>query len=363
VGGYPSRSAIQGFGNLFLRNVSSGGYRSVVSNNAVMVPGTSITEYSSDGYRMSFHNPPASVRLPVADEPMFSDGKLSHWADVTAYGAVPSTNKDDTAAIQAAIDSGKPVVYFPTGTYLVSKTIRVHGPVRELLGFESILNVNPKARAEFSGPSLPNALLRIEPGTGQPVFLKQFQLAAPDGVPAIEDASPSALIVQDIRLPETTYRNARNAGPLYIDDVDGGAWSFDHQTVWARQLNTEARGIKITNDGGRVWVLGLKTEKPSTVAVTRSGATTEVLGGLLYPVNTVDAATPAFMESDSNMLLVYATTAYAAGRSYATQVQESRGADVRGLPTAGLPQRGLGSTPPPYVGVARPELLPPNGTS
>jgi hypothetical protein len=358
VGGVPSHSAIEGLGNVFLRDVSVTGYRSVLSNNAAVVPGRSLAEYSSDGYRSSFPGPPVSVNLPVGDEPMFSDAKPTDWADVTAFGAVPSNNKvDDTAAIQAAIDSGKPVVYFPTGTYLVSATIRVHGPVRALLGFESVLEANPRTKAadQFSPTQ---ALLSIESGDGQPVFVRQFQLSVPAGVPAIEDASPSAVVLQDLRLPPTTYRNTRAAGPLYIDDVDGGAWSFDHQVVWARQLNTEATGVKLTNAGGRLWVLGLKTEQPSTVAVSTDGATTEILGGLIYPVGKIADATPAFIGDDSNLFLIYATTAYAPGRNYPTQVQERRGGDVRALATATLPGRGLGSTLPPYVGVARPDLLP-----
>ena len=299
------------------------------------------------------------MNLPVADEPMFTDGNMADWADVTAFGALPSKNKDDTAAIQAAIDSGKPVVYFPTGTYLVSKTIVVHGPVRELLGFESILNVNSKAKAAFSGPPA-SPLVRVEAGRGQPVFIKQLQLSTYGDEPAIEDAGPSALVIQDDHLPATAYRNAKGAGPLYIDDVDGGAWAFDHQQVWARQLNTEATGVKLTNVGGQLWVLGIKTEAPSTVAVTSDGGTTEVLGGLLYPVNKVDPATPAFVGDNSNLMLVYSTTAYVAGRSYTTQVSDTRGGDIRGLQTASLPERGLGSTTPPYVSVSRPDLLPPH---
>lgn len=47
--------------------------------------------------------------------------------DVTEYGAVPDDDVDDTAAIQEALDahpSGNHIFYFPSGTYLISATLR-----------------------------------------------------------------------------------------------------------------------------------------------------------------------------------------------------------------------------------------------
>ena len=60
-----------------------------------------------------------------------------------------------------------------------------------------------------------------------------------------------------------------------------------------RQVNPEApRGYtKLINKAGRLWFLGLKTEKDDNVIETKNGAATEVLGGLLYPAGTVDATT------------------------------------------------------------------------
>lgn len=42
--------------------------------------------------------------------------------------------------------------------------------------------------------------------------------------------------------------------------------------------------------GGRLWILGLKTEKDDNVIKTKNGGATEVLGGLLYPAGTVDSS-------------------------------------------------------------------------
>jgi hypothetical protein len=56
--------------------------------------------------------------------------------------------------------------------------------------------------------------------------------------------------------------------------------------VWAHQLNPENQVEHVLNDGGQLWVLGLKTENPgsqgvnpSTILESRNGAKSEVLGG------------------------------------------------------------------------------------
>ena len=71
-----------------------------------------------------------------------------------------------------------------------------------------------------------------------------------------------------------------------MEDASFGPYYFTQQSVWARQLNPENRAEHAINDGGQLWVLGLKTENPgslggnpSTILESRNGAATEVLGG------------------------------------------------------------------------------------
>lgn len=49
--------------------------------------------------------------------------RLGEVANVKDYGAVGNGVANDTAAIQAAIDSGKGILYYPTGTYLTSAAL------------------------------------------------------------------------------------------------------------------------------------------------------------------------------------------------------------------------------------------------
>jgi hypothetical protein len=73
-------------------------------------------------------------------------------------------------------------------------------------------------------------------------------------------------------------------------------------TIWARQWNTE-RGpeqvkVNTRNAGGRLWVLGLKTEAKSTKVETLKGGRTEVLGVHNYNTSGVKDETPFFRVVD-----------------------------------------------------------------
>lgn len=52
-----------------------------------------------------------------------------------AYGAVGNGSTDDTAAFQAACDTGSPVVYVPPGTYLISSAITLTRDTAHVVGW------------------------------------------------------------------------------------------------------------------------------------------------------------------------------------------------------------------------------------
>ena len=99
------------------------------------------------------------------------------------------------------------------------------------------------------------------------------------------------------------------------------------------------------NNGGTVWILGLKTEKggdsinTAGVIDTESSGSTEVLGGLVYPVTTIPVNQAAFVVNDSKASFVYAVSAHnhistdpsMPDGDFKTQVQEVRAGVVRNL--------------------------------
>jgi len=95
-------------------------------------------------------------------------------------------------------------------------------------------------------------------------------------------------------------------GHLFLTDVTCGPITVAAgQRVWARQLNIEGNttkdpesSAKVDNDGGIVWILGLKTEDEGTVIHTTGGGRTELLGHR-HVGGTGDE--PAFVTLDSSL--------------------------------------------------------------
>lgn len=357
-GGAASVSAIDNNkGSLFARNINTSGYQSAIKNKGTLVVGANVPEFVSDPILSLFPSPQQSLNLPIAEAPTFHDNDLSNWANVKAFGAKSDDWNDDTAAIQAAMDSGKSTIYFPKGRYFLKNTIFVRGNVQKIMGMSS--TVAPSS-GTFNDVNNPKPFFRVEPGNADAViienldFAKLHQASPSPGAIFFEHASPKKLVLRDTRFGgeyKSIYRNTMGAGFLFIENVIGGKWQFDHpQTVWARQLNTEGSSQKIVNNGAKLWILGLKTEGANTVIETKGGGQTELLGGLLYPVTTVPSTDIAFINHESQTSLVYATASYAAGKDYINQVQETRGGVTKTFLKSNVQSRGLGSVVPLEVG-------------
>ncbi len=348
TGGSADKAAIEvNAGSVFARNIRTSGYQAVVKKGGDVVPGTSIAEYVSGQTYSLFSSPQRSLNLPVVEVPAVPWDDVSKWANVEGYGASGKDDKDDTAGIQSALDSGKTTVYFPTGNYKVSNTLRVRGNVRRIVGLESYLEVINRLKSQTS------PVFRFEGRNQDVVVLERFNTNFGSfNYTWFEHASPKTLVLRNIAINSAkSYRNRTGAGRLFIEDVTGGNWVFDHQEVWARQLNPENEGTKIVNNGGKLWILGLKTEKVGTVVETKAGGKTEILGGLVYPIQPVPAEQPAFINNGSSLSVSIAESCYSGDYNYKVIIKETRDGVTKTLPNKAIPGRSSCSfTLPLYVG-------------
>jgi hypothetical protein len=357
-GGSSQSSAIQNQGTLYARNITSSGYTSVVKNKGVVVPGTSISEYDSGPAVAESGGKELSLNLPIEETAYFEEANLSNWKSVVTYGADLTGRKDSTAAIQSAIDSGATTIYFPTGVYVVSQTIHLRGNLRVLEGMGSSLNPSGNI---FQDSKHPVPLLKIEAGAGD-VSLNHVRIAAYyprpcPGVIGIEQDSARPFILRDSligTLPTTiAYQNtSRGSGTLFVENVAASPWQILFpQNVFARQINPESNTTKIINKGGHLWILGLKTEGTGTNIETDQGGSTELLGGLIYPVWKVPSDKPAFVVNDSRASLIYAVSNYEPaieGKNFAIQIEEIQHGETKFLLSTSLPSRGSGTMVPLY---------------
>ena len=325
-GGSTSNSAIDNKGHLYVRNISTKGYQSAIKHRGKVVPGKQQSEYISDRIFSLFESPQRSLNLPIEETPIFHDNDLENWANVKNYSSV-----------QAAMDSGKSTVYFPRGKYKLRGPIFIPATVRKVIGFESFISF-PKTEQEL--------VFMIPGGSPNPLIMEGLIFSTT----TVRHQGSRSLVIQHCQGPR--LQNGPGVGKLFLEDVQL-ALKLDHpQTVWARQLNSESlrkAGTKIINNGGKVWILGIKTEGKGTVIETLSGGETELLGSLIYPVQKFTAADKqqaAFINRESSHSLIYAVSVYGHDRMYPIQVEETRNGKTKRLWVKDL----VGQVMPLFVG-------------
>jgi hypothetical protein len=285
-GGTPRTGAAisQREGRLFARNVAVKGYNTAIryspkADTAREAAGPKVAEFLSEKPVALFGDGAATGNLPIRDTPNVPWDDPKNWANVRAFGAVPAVGDnrpDSTAAVQKALDSGKTTVYFPKGVYVINDTLTIRGNVRRIIGCESTI----QSGDGFKGTEKP--LWRLADGAAPVVVLERFESGyGNQAAQFIDHASRRTLVIRNA-ICHGGYRNTVPGGTVFLDDYCGGDLVFDRQTVYARQLNPENAGTKVTNRGGTLWCLNLKTEKAGTCLLTTDGGRSEVLGGYLY---------------------------------------------------------------------------------
>ena len=138
------------------------------------------TPYNGSEYALGIQNG-SSVKVPVSYFPASNGStligtiqsgtgsvtrtvasKLNDTVSVKDFGAIGNGVTDDTAAIQAAMDSGANSIYFPSGTYVVSSAINIpstrnlygDGPINSTISTNSatanIFNINTPYACGFT---------------------------------------------------------------------------------------------------------------------------------------------------------------------------------------------------------------------
>jgi hypothetical protein len=241
---------------LFVRNVQVDGYNAGVRNGTdVVVPGD-IDEYNSlaDTVAGIPQFSAESLGLPIKKSPAKPASPLKEWVSPEDF---PSLSGSE--AVQAALDSGKPTIYFPADEYNIGK-----------------VTVPPSVtRIEMMGADL----------TGT------FQISTADQPLWASDGSGSWRLellgnrTTIIRYSAMDFSNPAGApAKVFLDSVtrSGNKEDFcpEGQKLWGRALNNETKtNPNFIVNGCQMWVMGYKTEGPQTSFDARPGSKLEVLGG------------------------------------------------------------------------------------
>lgn len=306
-GGAVNSAAINNQGYLYARDIQTQDYQSAIANQEKFVPKLAIDEYISHPAYSLFDSPQKSLNLPIEEMPDYHDNNLNNWANVNNYPSV-----------QAAMNSGKSTIYFPMGRYKLHEALEVPATVKKIVGFESFINLNQEEL---------QAIITIAEDSKDPLIIEGMLF---DNT-AIRHNSKRTLAIKHTKFSaDNKPYSFPQAGKLFLEDVQMYLQVNKNQQVWARQLNSETLlegKTKINNDGGKLWILGLKTEGKGTVIKTTEGGETELLGTLVYPVKEFspeEQKEAAFVNQDSSHSLIYSVRAYGAKRNYEIQVKETR---------------------------------------
>jgi hypothetical protein len=338
-----SKPAIVNEAAMFARNVSTSAYRESIRNTSGgrQPDGRKVAQFVSHPILSLHSSPPRSLNLPVKETPDVAWDPIKDWASPTQFGAVANDNRDDSKAIQAAIDSGKTTVYFPCGSYQISETIVVRKNVRRLIGCEAKLEIR-----ELKGASA----FKIAEGMSPTVLFERFWCDAGQ-TPTLDNASKRTLVVKDCY---NISGRMTGLGEIFLEDVcssSAAGWQFASQNIWARQLSVRNEGPHILNSAGNLWILGLMTEAGGTLVETHQGGRTEILGGLASAA-TSGKLGPMFIAQDASLSVVLGE-ASSTVEAAEILVRETRGNVAKTLKRGDAPARAGGSLMPLFTGYSR----------
>lgn len=349
IGGASERSAMQNKNpraTLYARNVSVEGYaRAIQDENRDPVPVGHIDEWVSGVTLNLFPGEVRSLNLPIKETPTVPHDPLTQWVSPLQFGAVPGDGKDHTEAIQKAIDSGATTVYFPrakwskgsNNAYNISDTIFIRGNVRRLVGLEASFEVDNSLEKQPEKP-----IFVFENGTHPTVVLERLRFTF-NRFPnvALLHRADRDLVVASFSELHTPRHEGK--GILFMEDTVGPyVYVGPGSTLYARQLNIEGGDFKLDNDGGTVWVLGLKTECRSPVARNRKGGVTEIIGGHLYKCVKQGVDEISFVVDEGGQMSLAGVAEYCWSPEFATKnlVQETRDGVTRLLTIDQAPTHG-----------------------
>jgi hypothetical protein len=285
--------------------------------------GPDVAEYCSHAATSPFPSDKASIRLPVKEPPQIPVDPPGTWANVDNFGADPSGEKDSSAAIQAAIDSGATTVFLP-GSYALESTVIIRGKVRRVVGVGGMV--------DYLGRVKPD--VRIVDGTSPVVSLEHF--AYVHG--GVQVDTNRTIIFRSVSDCDLTFTPKAKDGEMFFEDFVTHDLKLRNQRVWARQLNVENEGTHIENDGGQLWVLGYKTERGGTLLKTLNNGRSELLGGFSY-TTTAGQLAPMFV-NDNSLVFSFFNEVCFNGDPFAVLIQETSGKKVATI------KRGEGTTAP-----------------
>lgn len=273
AGGVPAIEMGEGYGHVFARNVDVTGYACSVDKLGCEVNGDIVEYVSSQPVLRDPGSQVSSLNIPIQDVPVpFSSNSMLDVAVTSAYSGT------DAQKLQAALNSGKPIVMVASPVLSIDTTLTIPASVKVLDGLFGKINK--------SGSS---PLFQVLSNGGDTLTIRN---AAFKGT--FEQVGDRTVVLDSCNVPN--YSNPNTASKtLFVNNSGGfGKGSSDSNgpsngmTAFVRFFNVEVpnsedpnapRRFHFTTNAATAVILGYKTEKSQSLRVMNGGML-EVLGGV-----------------------------------------------------------------------------------
>lgn len=238
-------------------------------------------------------------QLPIKETPVIPWGDpASDWANVVTFGGDPSGERDASEALQQAIDSGARTVYLPAGgNFKFTSEVQIRGPVERIIGLEGRFFTEGKGLWRLVDGAHPRGL----PDAPAVIIERMCSRSGGPGMDLRHESDRTLIVSSVIGF----HLEGHGDGDIFLDDYCGRLdLRKPGQSAWCRQLNTEHTGTMLHNNGGKLWILGMKTEKIGTIIETVNGGITDLAGAFIYSNQGWEEDTPAFIIEDSTVSLI-----------------------------------------------------------
>jgi hypothetical protein len=321
-------------GETYLRNVRASGYASLLAIDSTAQPGLFRGEWYSGGVNAGLYNlfpvqdDALMFRLPIVDAPDDHDNDINNWIMAVCNGYVGCQTLNGGAqpneiGIRTALNSGKPnvAILFGYKIQFDPVTIVVPPSVKRIHGFSGAINEG-------------GITFEINDDSPEPLVIEAISY----GTRVLHKGKRPVVLKYGFY----GYTSQAGAGDLIVEDVGIEGFTIRAgQRFWAHHINNEAHfSTKLTNDGGRVWIFGMKTEDRFTVIDTKNGGVTEYIGGLIYPAtnnNDLGVENIFLVDATSRLSALHSAIVYASIQPYENVVTETKNGQTRTLTSAASP--------------------------
>lgn len=278
------------FGNIpALETKASGNGRYYFADQTAKVVG------ESEGNFIFYQNENRLVKDKVFPKNIRSKN-FDDWVYIDDFGAVGDGKTDSTEAIQKAMNSGKSVILFGAGTYVINHTIKIPSSVQTLdfmyasikVGYSLLIGEMSGVFDVCEDSETTFFAEHFAPGEHFSGFFRTFR-----------HSSKRTMVIKDMSMSASLYFNKVQGGEVYFDNVfthtnhytqnvcllrDGYEAVFCRmipvelhgQKAYANNLNIERADVELLNDASELCINGYKVEGPGIIVKTINGGKTQL---------------------------------------------------------------------------------------